>query len=123
MQARKSAQRRRHTSLVGVSKQLWLYLPPSVVSLIAATVSSSLMHERVLGLLNILSRSLRSKRLLRLRSLFSGAVGVDQLVNDLATPATYRAQWQDEEDAKEDNAKDAIRARVAAELSERIEDK
>jgi hypothetical protein len=49
--------------------------------------------------------------------------GSDQLVNELATPPIYRAQWQDEEDAKEDNAKDAIRARVAAELSERIEDK
>jgi hypothetical protein len=49
--------------------------------------------------------------------------GSDQLVNELATPAIYRAQWQDEEDAEEDNAKDAIRAQIAAELCERIDEK
>ena len=37
-------------------------------------------------------------------------------------PAIYRAQWHDGEDAEEDNAKDAIRAQVAAELAERVEE-
>src|SRR5215831_920527 len=49
--------------------------------------------------------------------------GSDQLVNELASPAIYRAQWQDEEDAEEDNAKGAIRAQIAAELAERVEEK
>ena len=49
--------------------------------------------------------------------------GSDQLVNELAQPAIYRAQWQDEEDAEEDNAKDAIRAQIAVELGERIDEK
>src|SRR6516164_7009161 len=40
--------------------------------------------------------------------------GSDQLVNELATPAIYRARWQDDEDVEEDNAKDAIRTQVAA---------
>ena len=49
--------------------------------------------------------------------------GSDQLVNELATPAIYRAQWQDEEDAEEDSAKDAIRAQIAVELADRIDEK
>ena len=49
--------------------------------------------------------------------------GADQLVDELASPALYRAQWQDKEDAEEDNAKDAIRAQIAAELADRIDEK
>jgi len=48
--------------------------------------------------------------------------GTDQLVDELAAPAIYRAQWQDEEDAAEDDAKDAIRAQIVAELAERVEE-
>jgi len=49
--------------------------------------------------------------------------GSDQLVNELATPAIYRAQWQDKEDAETDNANDTIRAKIAAELAHRIDEK
>lgn len=48
--------------------------------------------------------------------------GSDQLVNEMAEPAIYRARWQDDEDVEEDNAKDAIRTQVAAELAERVEE-
>ena len=49
--------------------------------------------------------------------------GTDQLVNELAAPAIYRAQWQGEEDVEEDDAKDAIKAQIAAELADRIDEK
>jgi len=46
--------------------------------------------------------------------------GSDQLVNELAEPAIYRALSHDGEDKEEDNAKDAIKAQIAAELAERV---
>jgi len=48
--------------------------------------------------------------------------GNDQLVNELAIPAIYRAQYQDAEDAEEDSANHAIKAQIAAELAERIDE-
>jgi hypothetical protein len=48
--------------------------------------------------------------------------GDDELVENLARPAINRWRWQhDYED--DDEAKDAITARIAAELSDRIDEK
>jgi hypothetical protein len=45
--------------------------------------------------------------------------GEDNLVKKLAEPVIVQLKWRDEDD----DAKDSIRAQVATELAERIEDK
>jgi len=49
--------------------------------------------------------------------------GSDQLVNELSEPAINRALWHEGEDDEEDKAKDAIKAQIASELAERVEER
>jgi len=45
--------------------------------------------------------------------------GSDQLVNELAYPVIGRQRWSDDEDEVED----AVKAQIAAELAERVEER